>query len=147
VSPRVFDEQREQQLRIVAVGLLLADSFGFDLRRIADPHFDTEFRQQPLELARISGGLHSHAHVDRPLLQFAIKLLGFPIAVVQSPPAVLSRLGIGKREVLIARVVIHAYNDQVFGSFLPSLWSSTTEVYLRLRSRHCYEIKWIAAVQ
>jgi eukaryotic-like serine/threonine-protein kinase len=29
-------------LRIVAVGLLLADSFGFDLRRIADPHFDTD---------------------------------------------------------------------------------------------------------
>jgi hypothetical protein len=31
----------------------------------------------------------------------------------------------------------------MFGSFLPSLWSSTTKVYPGLRSRHCYEIKWI----
>jgi hypothetical protein len=45
----IFDEQRQQQLRIVAVGLLLADSFGFDLRGIADPHFDAKFREQPLK--------------------------------------------------------------------------------------------------
>src|SRR5580658_3362844 len=103
----------EQQLRIVAVGLLLADSFGFDLRRIADPQLHIEFRQQPLEPARISGGLHPHAHADCALLQIAIKLLGFSIAVVQSPLAALSRLAIGKRDVLIARVVTHAYNDHV----------------------------------
>src|SRR6267378_6834208 len=30
-----------------------------------------------------------------------------------------------------------------FGSFLPSLWSSTTTVYSGLRSRRCYEIIWI----
>jgi hypothetical protein len=36
-------------------------------------------------------------------------------------------------------VIIHAYNDHV-GSFLPSLWSSTTTVYSGLRSRRCYEI-------
>src|ERR1700690_2930315 len=28
----------------------------------------------------------------------------------------------------------------MFGSFLPSLWSSTTTVYSGLRSRRCYEI-------
>src|ERR1700730_13647805 len=34
--------------------------------------------------------------------------------------------------------------DILFGSFLPSLWSSTTKVYSGLRSRHCYEIIWIS---
>jgi hypothetical protein len=33
--------------------------------------------------------------------------------VVQSPLAALSRLAIGERDVLIARVLIHAYNDHV----------------------------------
>jgi hypothetical protein len=46
-----------------------------------DPHLDAEVRQQPLEPARTSRGLHPHAHADRPLLQIAIKLLGFSIAV------------------------------------------------------------------
>jgi hypothetical protein len=53
------------------------------------------------------------AHADCSLLQIAIRLLGFSIAVVQSPLAALSLLGIGKRDVLIARVVIHAYYDRV----------------------------------
>jgi hypothetical protein len=47
----IFDEQREQQLRIVAVGLLLADSLGLDLRGIADPQLDAQFCQQLLEPA------------------------------------------------------------------------------------------------
>src|SRR5258708_1442180 len=33
--------------------------------------------------------------------------------------------------------------DILFGSFLPSLWSSTTTVYSGRGSRHCYAIKWI----
>jgi hypothetical protein len=40
----IFDEQRQQQLRIVAVGFLLADSFSFDLRGITCPNVDAEFR-------------------------------------------------------------------------------------------------------
>jgi hypothetical protein len=32
-------------LRIVAIGLLLADSFSFDLRGIACPQFDADFRE------------------------------------------------------------------------------------------------------
>jgi hypothetical protein len=58
------------------------------------------------------------------------------------PFPILSRFRIYERDVLIAWVIIHAYNDHV-GSFLPSLWSSTTTVYSGLRSRRCYEIMWI----
>jgi hypothetical protein len=44
------------------------------------------------------------------------------IAVVQLPFPILSRFCVDKRDVLIARVIIDAYNEHV-GSFLPSLWS------------------------
>ena len=47
----IFQQQLQQQLGILAVGFLLADSFGLDLRRITNPHLDTQFRQQPLEPA------------------------------------------------------------------------------------------------
>jgi hypothetical protein len=56
---------------------------------------------------------------SRSLLQIPIELLGFSTTVVQSPFAALSCFGIDERDVLIARVIIHAYNDHV-GSFLPS---------------------------
>src|SRR5271170_6752003 len=61
--------------------------------------------------------------------QFQIKLLGFSITVVQLPFPILSRFCVDKRDVLIARVIIHAYNDHV-GSFLPSQWSSTNHSVL-----------------
>jgi hypothetical protein len=32
--------------------------------------------------------------------------------------------------------------DILFGSFLPSLWSSSNHSLLGSRSRHCYAIKW-----
>src|SRR5260221_8539368 len=35
--------------------------------------------------------------------------------------------------------------DILFGSFLPSLWSSTTTVYSGRGSRHCYAIMWFLA--
>jgi hypothetical protein len=41
----IFQQQLQQKLRIVTVGLLLADSLGLNLRRIADPYFDTQFCQ------------------------------------------------------------------------------------------------------
>src|SRR3984885_5180324 len=61
----------------------------------------------------IAGGLHPHAHARSSCCQFAIKLLGFSITVVQSPFVAFSCLGIDKRDVLVARVIIHAYNDHV----------------------------------
>jgi hypothetical protein len=47
-----------------------------------------------------------------PVYPGALKPLGFSIAVAQSPFAALPRFCIERREVLIAWVIIHAYNDQ-----------------------------------
>ncbi len=39
----IFQQQLQQQLGILAVGLLLADTLGFNLRGIANSHLDTQF--------------------------------------------------------------------------------------------------------
>jgi hypothetical protein len=41
----IFQQQLQQKLGILAVGLLLADALRLDLRRIANPHLDTQFRE------------------------------------------------------------------------------------------------------
>jgi len=109
----IFQQQLQQKSSIVAIGLLLADSFPLDLRRIANPYLDAQFCQQPLEPPGIAGGLHPHTNAHSPRRQFPIELLGLSITVVQSPFTTLSRFCIYKRDVLIARVKIYAYNDHV----------------------------------
>jgi hypothetical protein len=41
----IFPQQFQEQSGVLTVRLLLADSLGFELRRIADPQLDTEFCQ------------------------------------------------------------------------------------------------------
>jgi hypothetical protein len=45
----IFQQQPQQQLRVLAVGLLLAYSFGADRGCIADPQLILQFVQQTLE--------------------------------------------------------------------------------------------------
>src|SRR5258707_6550728 len=106
----IFHHQLQPQLRVFAVSLLLLDASALDLRRIADPHFETQLCQQPLEPAGISGRLHSHSHVDSSQLQVSIELLGLPIAVVQSSFAIFAGLLHQKCNLLKARSIIYAYH-------------------------------------
>ena len=41
----IFQQQLQQKLGILTVRLLLADSLRVDLRGVANPHLDTQFRQ------------------------------------------------------------------------------------------------------
>src|SRR6202453_2245194 len=50
---------------------------------------------------------------SRSGLQITIELLCLSLPVVQSPFTTLSCLGVSKRDVLVARVLIHAYNQHV----------------------------------
>src|SRR5215469_2284527 len=141
----ILQQQLQQQGGIQTVCLLLSHPLGLDLRRIPDPQLEPQFRQQPLEPARMSGRLHPHSHLAACCLQLAIELLGFSIAVTQSPFSTFSGVSIYKRDLLNARVIVHTYNPHI-GSFLPSLGSSTNQSLLGGRGgRHCYEIKWIRA--
>src|SRR6202162_1233858 len=125
----IFPQQSQQQSGVLPVGLLFAHAFSLNLGRIADPQFHTEFCQQPLEPAGVARGLHPHSYARSSPRQFPIKLLGFSCTVVQLPFPILSCFCVYKRDVLIARVIIHAYNDHV-GSFLSSQWSSTNHSVL-----------------
>jgi hypothetical protein len=65
--------------------------------------------------------------------------------MIQSPFTAFPGVGIYKRNLLNAGVIVHTYNPHI-GSFLPSLGSSTSQSLLGGRGgRHCYEIKWIAS--
>src|SRR5499425_2088225 len=91
------------------------------------------------------GGFHPDSHPAACCLELAIELLRFSIAMIQSPFTAFPGVGIYKRDLLNARVIVHTYNPHI-GSFLPSLGSSTNQSLLGGRGgRHCYEIKWIRA--
>jgi len=109
----IFPQQSQQQSGVLPVGLLFAHAFSLNLGRIADPQFHTEFCQQPLEPAGVARGLHPHSYARSSPRQFPIKLLGFSCTVVQLPFLILSCFCVYKRDVLVARVIIHAYNDHV----------------------------------
>src|SRR6202161_987588 len=109
----ICPQQSQQQSGVLPVGLLLADSLGFESRRIADPQLHTEFCQQPLEPAGVARAFDPYSPADSPRRQFPVKLLGFSRTVVQLPFLILSRFCVYQRDVLVARVIIHAYNDHV----------------------------------
>src|ERR1700704_449503 len=106
----IFHHQLQQQLRILAIGLLLLDALRLDLCWIADPHLKTQLCQQSLEPAGISGRLHPHSYLDSSQLQISIEFLGFPITVVQSSFTIFARLFPQKCNLLKARVIIYAYH-------------------------------------
>src|SRR5215469_12229014 len=92
----------------------------------------------------MSGSLHPHSHTASFCLQLAIELLGFSIAVTQSPFTAFPGVGIYTRDLLNAGVIVHTYNPHI-GSFLPSLGSTNQSLLGGRGSRHCYEIKWIVS--
>jgi hypothetical protein len=51
------------QLRILAIRLLLAYALGLDLGRIANPQFELQLRYQSFEPACLPAGFHSHTHL------------------------------------------------------------------------------------
>src|SRR6516164_6855636 len=85
-------------------------------------------------------GLHSHSHVDSPLI--TVKLLRLSVVMAQLPFVVLSCFCLHKRDLLHPRVIIASYNPHV-GSFLPSLGLVSAPSLRGASSRHCYEITLI----
>src|SRR5580693_6211597 len=127
----IFYHQLQQQLRILAIGLLLLDALGLDLRGIADPHLKTQLGQQSFEPAGISSRLHPHSYVDSSQLQVSIELIGLPIAVIQSSFATFASLFHQKCDLLKAGVIIYAY--QHVRLLPPNLWSSSNQSLLGSR--------------
>src|SRR5262249_5583553 len=106
----IFQQQLQQQSSILAVGLRLPNTLGFNLGRIPNPQLETKFRQQSLEPTCTPGSLHAYPHADSSLLQIAIELLSLSLTVVQSSFLNFTSLFDQKRNLLKARMIIHAYN-------------------------------------
>jgi len=49
-------------LRILAIGLLLAHSFGANLGGVPDPYLELQLAQQALEPASVPAGFHAHPY-------------------------------------------------------------------------------------
>ena len=89
----IFQQQPQQQLCVLAIGLLLAHSFGADRGGIADPQLKLQLDQQTLEPARMATSLHAHTHCHAALAEFAIELLGL-FLVAQARFAEFARVGV-----------------------------------------------------
>src|SRR5713226_9578321 len=113
-------------LCILAIRLLLAYSFGSDLGGIANPQLEVQFRQQSLEPARMPTGFYPHTHFHSWCCAVTVELFRF-LRVLQSPLSKFSSVGIHKRNLLEARVVVTSYNDHLrLLSPEPVGWFSTT---------------------
>src|SRR5580658_4049317 len=124
----IFQHQLQNQLRILAIRLLLADSSGPDVRCISYPQLEVQLREQSFKPARLSTGFHPHSHLHSLGREIAIKLFRF-LTVLQSPFLELPTVGIHKCNLLKARVVICSYNDHVRLLSPSPLVGFTTKVY------------------
>src|SRR5215469_16255552 len=126
----VLCQQPVQESSILAISHLSADARSLDLRRVSDPELETQFRHEPFEPARMSGGLDPHSHGGSLLLQIAVEFFRFSRTVLQYPFQILSTFCVNARNVLLARVIIASYNPHV-GSFLPSLGLDSATKFTR----------------
>src|SRR5260370_1319931 len=108
-------------LCILAIRLLLAYSFGSDLGGITNPQLEVQFRQQSLEPARMPTGFYPHTHFHSWCCEVTVELFRF-LRVLQSPLSKFSSVGIHKRNLLEARVVVTSYNDHLRLLYPSKLW-------------------------
>jgi hypothetical protein len=135
----ILDHQAQNQLGILAIRLLLAYSLGTDLSGVSDPQLKLQLTEQSFKPARMPAGFHPYTHLHSLGRQIAVELLRL-LAVLQSLLPAFASVGIHKRNLLEARMVVTPYNPHV-RLLSPGPWLvGTTKAYSGLRSRHCYGI-------
>src|SRR5579859_3134511 len=117
----ILQQQAQNVLCILAIGLLLAFALPGDLGGVPDPQLEVQFRQQSFEPARMSTGFHPHTHRRSLGRQITVEFLRF-LAVLQSPLLQFPSFGIHKSNLLEARVVIASYNDHRSAPLSRALW-------------------------
>jgi hypothetical protein len=101
----IFQHQPQYQLRILAIRLLLAHAFRVDCRSIPSPQLELQLGEQSFKPACMPTRLHPEASFHALCTEITVELLRF-LAVLQSPLLQLPSLGIDKRNLLEARVII-----------------------------------------
>src|SRR6516225_1519578 len=101
----ILQHQLQYELRILAIGLLLAHPLRADLGSVADPQLELHIVQQTLEPACVSAGFHAYPHDLAVLAHFAVELLGF-FRVFQPALTHFARVGAYESNLLEARVIV-----------------------------------------
>src|SRR6266481_363977 len=136
----IFQHQSQNQLRILAIRLLLPHPLRADLGGVPDPQLKPQLRDQSLKPASLPAGFHSHPHLYSLCPEIAVELLCF-FSMRQSPFRELARVRVHVCNLLKPRVVIHSYNDHCSAPFSRAFWLvGTTKVYPGVGARHCHGI-------
>src|SRR5882724_2830341 len=135
----IFQHPSQNQLRILAIRLLLAHPLRADLGRVPDPQLKLQLPEQSFKPASLPTGFHPDTHAQQPGGEITIKLLRF-LSVLQAPFFKLPSVGIDQRNLLKPRVVICSYNDHCSAPFSRALVGWHHQSLLGRGSRHCYGI-------
>ncbi len=136
----IFQQQAQNQLRILTICFLLAYSFGPDLGCVSDPQLKLQLGHQALEPACVAARFHSHAHLlPRQSTVELLRLLGMP----QPSFLELSGVGIYQSNLLELGMEIYSYNDHRSAPFSRAGWLVLAPpTLLGPRSRHCHGINY-----
>src|SRR5579864_435477 len=115
----IFEQQTQNQLRVLAIRLLLAHSPGANLGCISDPQLKLQLAQQSLEPACVPAGFHSHTHLLAG--QSTVEFLRL-FAMRQPFFLELSAVGIYRSNLLKLGVEIYSYNDHRSAPFSRACW-------------------------
>src|SRR5579864_550465 len=108
----IFQQQPQQQLRVLAIRLLLPDPLRAHRGCVADPQLKLQFVQQTLEPASMPTGFHADTYLHAAAFELVVELLGF-LAVSQPALLQLPTVGVQPSNLLEARVIVTTYNDHV----------------------------------
>src|ERR1019366_6812935 len=124
----IFQQQSQNQLRVLAIRLLFAHPLRADLGGVPNPQLKPQLREQSFKPASVPTRFHPQTHAHSLRREIAIKLFRF-LAVLQSPLLQFPGFGIHKRNLLEPRVVVTTYNHHV-RLLSPGPWLvGTTKVY------------------
>ena len=104
----IFQQQLQNQLRILAIRLLLAYPLRADLGRISDSQLKLQLGEQSFKPASVPTRLHPHTHGCSLGPELTIELVRF-LTVLQSALLQFPGVRIHKRNLLKPRVVIASY--------------------------------------
>jgi hypothetical protein len=107
-TTRSSSNKRRNQLRVLAIRLLLPHSLRADLGRIPNPQLKLQLRQQSFKPENMPARFHPDTHFQFLRSQISIELFRV-LSMLQPPFLQLTRVRIDKRNLLEERMVIRSY--------------------------------------
>src|SRR5437660_7910130 len=117
----IFQQQLQNQLRILPVRLLLPHPLAADRGRISDPQLNLQLGQQAFPPACVPARFHPHTHRNSAARKLPVKPLRL-LPMLQSLFLELPTVGIHRGYLLKLGVEIYSYNDHCSAPFSRACW-------------------------